>query len=105
MKKVQFLKETERGTGKYGASPFADLTEAEFRKEKLGLLKPKPMSELPSAEIPEVNLPAEFDWRHFNAVTPVKNQGRTLQGLVNFFNNKSYRKVKNQGKNVVLKSC
>jgi cathepsin F len=78
MKKVQFLKETERGTGKYGASPFADLTEAEFRKEKLGLLKPKPMSELPSAEIPEVNLPAEFDWRHFNAVTPVKNQGRTL---------------------------
>ena len=25
MKKVQFLRETERGTGKYGASPFADM--------------------------------------------------------------------------------
>ncbi len=75
MKKVQFLRETERGTGKYGASPFADLSEAEFRAQKLGLLKPNPVSDLPKAEIPDVKLPAEFDWRHFNAVTPVKNQG------------------------------
>ena len=75
MKKVQFLRETERGTGTYGASPFADLTEDEFRKQKLGLLKPHPVSGLLPAEIPDVELPAEYDWRHYNAVTPVKNQG------------------------------
>ena len=77
MKKVQFLRETERGTDEYGASPFADLTEDEFRKQKLGL-KPKPVSELPPADIPDVHLPPDYDWRHYNAVTPVKNQGTTF---------------------------
>ena len=70
------MRETEKGTGKYGASPFADLTEEEFRKQKLGL-RPNPVSDLPPAEIPDVSLPVEFDWRHYNAVTPVKNQGWT----------------------------
>ena len=75
MKKVQFLRETERGTAEYGSSPFADLTEDEFRKQKLGLAASRPVSGLPRAEIPDVELPAEYDWRHYNAVTPVKNQG------------------------------
>lgn len=84
MKKVQFLRETERGTGKYGATIFADLTEKEFKKQKLGLKIPPELrqkneirSGLPTIKIPEVTLPKQFDWRHYNAVTEVKNQGKT----------------------------
>ena len=83
MEKVQFLRETERGTGKYGATIFADLTEEEFKKQKLGLKIPSEyrengeiISKLPTIEIPEVTLPKQFDWRHYNAVTEVKNQGK-----------------------------
>ena len=41
MKKVQFLRETEKGTGEYGVTEFSDLTEEEYRKTKLGLKKVK----------------------------------------------------------------
>ena len=37
MKKVQFLQETELGTGEYGASSLADLTEQEFKQNYLGI--------------------------------------------------------------------
>ena len=37
MKMVQFLRETERGTGEYGETEFADLTQEEFKAHKLGL--------------------------------------------------------------------
>ena len=83
MEKVQFLRETERGTGKYGLTEFADLTEEEFKTQKLGLKIPSELqsngefsSALPTIEVPEVNLPKKFDWRNYDAVTEVKNQGK-----------------------------
>ena len=85
MVKVQFLRETERGTGKYGATKFADLTQEEFKERHLGLYPARynPVrnafdSQLPDAEIPEIALPKEFDWRAQGAVTPVKNQGNPI---------------------------
>ena len=84
MKKVQFLRETERGTGIYGATRHADLTAEEYKERHLGLY-PKAydpvvnsyISDLPDADIPDVDLPTEHDWRKLGAVTPVKNQGYT----------------------------
>ncbi|XP_063233965.1 uncharacterized protein LOC134537443 isoform X2 [Bacillus rossius redtenbacheri] len=78
MKKVELLQETERGTAKYGATQFADLTAKEFKANFLGLNSKKKHENLPTlpmASIPDVELPVDFDWRHYNAVTSVKNQG------------------------------
>nr|CAD7425771.1 unnamed protein product [Timema monikensis] len=78
MKKVDLLQRTEQGTAKYGATQFADLTADEFKKKYLGVnpkLKSEDLSPLPAAKIPNIQLPEEFDWRHYNVVTEVKNQG------------------------------
>nr|BAN20819.1 cysteine-type endopeptidase [Riptortus pedestris] len=78
MKKADFLQKHEQGTAVYGASIFADLSSSEFKKHYLGLKKrtsPVPTFEQKQADIPEITLPEEYDWRNFNVVTPVKNQG------------------------------
>ncbi|KAL5008093.1 hypothetical protein ScPMuIL_013674 [Solemya velum] len=72
---VKELQENEMGTAVYGATKFADMTEAEFNKY---ISKPWDVSEwdrMVQARIPEADPPTSFDWRDFGAVTPVKNQG------------------------------
>ncbi|ELU07930.1 hypothetical protein CAPTEDRAFT_222628, partial [Capitella teleta] len=75
MIKARRIQEKEQGDATYGASPFADLTAEEFRKNYLSpvwnvthdpFLKP--------ASIPIETPPDAFDWRDYDAVTPVKNQ-------------------------------
>lgn len=76
MKTVEFLQEHELGTATYGATQFADLSSDEFRKHYLTPFWNKRQDpRLTVAQIPKVTLPNEYDWRHYNAVTPVKNQG------------------------------
>jgi cathepsin F len=78
MKKVTLLENSEQGTAKYGPTIFADLTEEKFSKHHLGLrpdLK-QGFKKVKKAKVPFLtSIPDEFDWRNYNAVTPVKNQG------------------------------
>jgi cathepsin F len=76
-KRIELLNLNEMGTAVYGDTPFSDWTEKEFQERLTGLkphLRPS-NSILSKAVIPKIDLPDEFDWRHFNVVTPVKNQG------------------------------
>lgn len=73
LEKIKVLQEYEKGTAKYGVTKFADLSQKEFQKY-LGLRKEKDANQLPKGEIPNIELPNEFDWRQHNAVTSVKNQ-------------------------------
>ncbi|CAH1388899.1 unnamed protein product [Nezara viridula] len=77
MKKADYLQKTEQGTAKYGVTIFSDLSTKEFKKNYLGLKKRTSDMTFNQeiAQIPNITLPEEYDWRNYNAVTPVKNQG------------------------------
>jgi len=70
----------ELGSGKYGITPFSDLSEEEFQQQRL--TPAWDLSKRPENEAPEVDssndadAPASFDWRDKGAVTDVKNQGQ-----------------------------
>ncbi|XP_014278766.1 putative cysteine proteinase CG12163 isoform X2 [Halyomorpha halys] len=77
MKKADYLQKTEQGTAKYGVTIFSDLSSKEFKKHYLGLKKRTSDVAVNQgvAPTPNITLPDEYDWRNYNAVTPVKNQG------------------------------
>lgn len=75
--KIDMLNKHEQGTAKYGINELADLTEKEYLR-KTGLIVPQHHENYfgnPIADIPDVPLPEEFDWRDKKAITNVKNQG------------------------------
>jgi len=83
LQKIETLRRHEQGTATYGINFFADLTEDEFRKY-LGLKPPPPSSIAQAASTdqgndldydPTMQLPTDFDWRSYNVVSTVKNQG------------------------------
>lgn len=75
---IQQLNKFEMGTAQYGVTEFTDMTEKEY-KQRTGLLvdAQRSANEIPNAfaDIPDIDLPEAHDWRQYNAVTPVKNQG------------------------------
>lgn len=74
---IEQLNANERGTATYGITKFADLTYSEFRKKHMGFrpdLHQENEIEFAQAEIPDIELPTEFDWREKGAVTAVKDQ-------------------------------
>ncbi|XP_018017428.1 putative cysteine proteinase CG12163 isoform X1 [Hyalella azteca] len=77
LQRVKQLRRSERGSATYGVTQFSDLTQEEFSK----LLGFRPELRRPSekrqlvTDIPQLDLPDAYDWRHYNVVTPVKNQG------------------------------
>lgn len=75
---IRLLRKNEQGTGQYGINLFADVSTEEFHAVYLGLrpdLRTENNIPLRQAEIPDVELPASFDWRQKGVVTPVKDQG------------------------------
>ncbi|CAG9565192.1 unnamed protein product [Danaus chrysippus] len=78
VKRIHELNIHERGTATYGVTRYSDLTYDEFVSKYMGL-KPNMRNEnlipMRKADIPEVALPENFDWREYEAVTEVKDQG------------------------------
>lgn len=74
---IRQLNKFEQGTGEYGVTEFADLTQDEYF-QRTGLLQRRDDDELNNeiqnafAEIPDIKTPKSHDWRDYNAVTPVK---------------------------------
>ncbi|KAH8344312.1 hypothetical protein KR084_009521 [Drosophila pseudotakahashii] len=78
LKTIEELNANEMGSAKYGITEFADMTSSEY-KERTGLWQRDEAKATGGslAAVPAYSgeLPKEFDWRHKNAVTSVKNQG------------------------------
>ncbi|XP_055382789.1 putative cysteine proteinase CG12163 isoform X2 [Condylostylus longicornis] len=74
--KINQLNKREQGTAKYGLTEFADMTTTEY-KMRTGLLYDPDNNDIgnPIANIPNIDLPKEFDWRTKNVITEVKDQG------------------------------
>ncbi|RWW47466.1 hypothetical protein BHE74_00046534 [Ensete ventricosum] len=66
-------------TAVHGITKFSDLTPAEFRRAYLGLRRRTPASSHQAPVLPTNDLPTDFDWRDYGAVTGVKNQVLYLQ--------------------------
>ncbi|XP_049877759.1 uncharacterized protein LOC126374986 isoform X9 [Pectinophora gossypiella] len=78
VKKIHELNIYEQGTARYAVTRFADLSYEEFKSKFLGLdqsLRDENQVPMPQAEIPALQVPTEFDWRDYDAVTEVKDQG------------------------------
>lgn len=74
---IERLNFHEQGTAKYGITEFADMTSAEY-KQRTGLLArphgpPADTNEIKNqlADIPNNEVPRDFDWREKNVITPV----------------------------------
>lgn len=83
--KIEELNRRELGTAKYGVTQFADYTEEEFR-QRTGLLQRKENNEIsnPIADVPNIKIPRQFDWREQGAVTEV--YGSTNYRMIFMFN-------------------
>jgi len=80
MRRAAKMQKTEKGTAKYGATKFADVSREEFKKfytsgGPSGKWDLSHDASLKPAQIPDTPAPAAFDWRNHSAVTEVKNQG------------------------------
>nr|XP_049704765.1 LOW QUALITY PROTEIN: uncharacterized protein LOC110379538 [Helicoverpa armigera] len=78
IKKIHELNVHEKGTAMYGVTRFADLSYEEFRSTYMGLktnLTNENQVPMKMADIPDIKVPVNFDWREYDAVTDVKDQG------------------------------
>ncbi|WAR24961.1 CATF-like protein, partial [Mya arenaria] len=74
MRAARKLQQTEKGSARYGATKFADLTKEEFKRHVGKRWGTGANWWMKKAEIPGGPVPDSFDWRDHGAVTPVKNQ-------------------------------
>ncbi|XP_022818091.1 uncharacterized protein LOC111350680 [Spodoptera litura] len=78
IKKIHEFNVHEKGTAIYGVTRFADLTYEEFSSIYMGLntnLTNENQVPMKKADIPDIKIPEDFDWREHDAVTEVKDQG------------------------------
>jgi len=69
-----FKHNSEKHSYTVGLNKFADLTSEQFVKVFTGLKMPQDLSSWQKGITTTPNLPATWDWRNKNAVTPIKNQ-------------------------------
>ncbi|KAH9628289.1 hypothetical protein HF086_017364 [Spodoptera exigua] len=78
IKKIHELNVHEKGTAVYGVTRFTDLTYEEFSSTYMGLntnLTNENQVPMKNADVPDIKIPEDFDWRDHDAVTEVKDQG------------------------------